>query len=75
MNEPGLNRRRDSCAPRCSMVLRTALTTNELVTLERNMLLQDANGNYGIRMKLTDHAYRYMKHIKLPIGMPDAGMP
>lgn len=45
----------------CSMVLRTALTTNELVTLERNMLLQDANGNYGIRMKLTDHAYRYMK--------------
>ncbi len=45
----------------CSMVLRTALTTNELVTLEKNMLLQDANGNYGIRMKLTDHAYRYIK--------------
>lgn len=45
----------------CSMVLRTALTTNELVTLERNMFLQDANGNYGIRMKLTDHAYRFVK--------------
>ena len=45
----------------CSMVLRTTLTTNELVTLERNMFLQDANGNYGIRMKLTDHAYRFIK--------------
>ena len=45
----------------CSMVLRTTLTTNELVSLERNMLLQDANGNYGIRLKLTDHAYRYVK--------------
>lgn len=45
----------------CSLVLRTTLTTNELVKLERNMLLQDANGNYGIRLKLTDHAYRYVK--------------
>lgn len=45
----------------CSMVLRTALTTNELVTLEKNMLLQDANGNYGIRLKLTEHAYRFIK--------------
>lgn len=45
----------------CSMVLRTTLTTNELVSLERNMLLQDADGNYGIRLKLTDHAYRYVK--------------
>lgn len=45
----------------CSLVLRTTLTTNELVSLERNMLLQDANGNYGIRLKLTDHAYRYVK--------------
>lgn len=45
----------------CSMVLRTTLTTNELVTLKREMLLQDANGNYGIRLKLTDHAYRFIK--------------
>lgn len=45
----------------CSMVLRTALTTNELVALKRDMFLQDAGGNYGIRMKLTDHAYRYIK--------------
>lgn len=45
----------------CSLVLRTTLTTNELVSLERNMLLQDANGNYGIRLKLTNHAYRYVK--------------
>jgi len=45
----------------CSLVLRTTLTTNELVSLERNMFLQDANGNYGIRLKLTNHAYRYVK--------------
>ena len=45
----------------CSLVLRTTLTTNELVTLKRDMLLQDANGNYGIRLKLTNHAYRYVK--------------
>lgn len=45
----------------CSLVLRTTLTTNELVNLERNMLLQDANGNYGLRLKLTNHAYRYVK--------------
>lgn len=45
----------------CSMVLRTTLTTNELVSLRRDMLLQDANGNYGIRLKVTEHAYRYVK--------------
>lgn len=45
----------------CSLVLRTTLTTNELVSLKRDMLLQDANGNYGIRLKLTNHAYRYVK--------------
>lgn len=52
----------------CSLVLRTTLTTNELVSLERNMLLQDANGNYGIRLKLTSHAYRY---VKLPDDIVD----
>lgn len=52
----------------CSLVLRTTLTTNELVSLERNMLLQDANGNYGIRLKLTNHAYRY---VKLPDDIVD----
>lgn len=45
----------------CSLVLRTTLTTNELVSLRRDMLLQDANGNYGIRLKLTNYAYRYVK--------------
>lgn len=45
----------------CSLVLRTTLTTNELVSLRRDMLLQDANGNYGIRLKLTTHSYRYVK--------------
>lgn len=45
----------------CSLVLRTTLTTNELVSLKRDMLLQDANGNFGIRLKLTNHAYRYVK--------------
>ena len=45
----------------CSLVLRTTLTTNELVSLKRDMLLQDANGNYGLRLKLTNHAYRYVK--------------
>lgn len=45
----------------CSMVLRAAFTTNELVTLKRDMLLQDANGNFGIRLKLTEHAYRFVK--------------
>ncbi len=24
-------------------------------------MLQDANGNYGIRLKVTEHAYRYVK--------------
>lgn len=52
----------------CSLVLRTTLTTNELVSLERNMLLQDADGNYGIRLKLTSHAYRY---VKLPDDIVD----
>ena len=45
----------------CSMVLRSTLTTNELVSLRRNMLLQDANGNFGIRLKMTEHAYRFVK--------------
>lgn len=45
----------------CSMVLRCALTTNEMVKMERNMFLQDANGNYGIRMQLTNHATRFVK--------------
>ncbi len=45
----------------CSMVLRSTLTTNELVSLKRDMLLQDANGNFGIRLKLTGHAYRFVK--------------
>ncbi len=45
----------------CSMVLRSTLTTNELVSLKRDMLLQDADGNFGIRLKLTEHAYRFVK--------------
>lgn len=45
----------------CAMVLRSTLTTNELTALKRDMLLQDANGNFGIRLKLTDHAYRFVK--------------
>lgn len=45
----------------CAMVLRSTLTTNELVSLKRDMLLQDANGNFGIRLRLTDHAYRFVK--------------
>lgn len=45
----------------CAMVLRSTLTTNELVSLKRDMLLQDADGNSGIRLRLTDHAYRFVK--------------
>lgn len=45
----------------CSMVLRSTLTTNELVSLRRAMLLQDADGNFGIRLKMTEHAYRFVK--------------
>ena len=45
----------------CSMVLRSTLTTNELVSLRRDMLLQDADGNFGIRLKVTEHAYRFVK--------------
>lgn len=45
----------------CSLVLRTTLTTNELISLRRDMLLQDANGNFGLRLKLSDYAYRYIK--------------
>ena len=45
----------------CSMVLRSTLTTNELVSLRRDMLLQDADGNFGIRLKMTEHAYRFVK--------------
>lgn len=45
----------------CAMVLRTTLTTKELTALKRDMLLQDANGNFGIRLKLTGHAYRFVK--------------
>ena len=45
----------------CAIVLRSTLTTNELTALKRDMLLQDANGNFGIRLKLTDHAYRFVK--------------
>ncbi|MDE7433330.1 MAG: tyrosine-type recombinase/integrase [Lachnospiraceae bacterium] len=45
----------------CSMVLRSTLTTNELVSLKRDMLLQDADGNFGIRLKMTEHAYRFVK--------------
>ncbi len=45
----------------CSMVLRSTLTTNELVSLRRDMLLQDADGNFGIRLKITEHAYRFVK--------------
>ena len=43
------------------MVLRSTLTTNELVSLKRDMFLQDADGNFGIRLKLTNHAYRFVK--------------
>ena len=45
----------------CSMVLRSTLTTNELVSLRRDMLLQDADGNFGIRLKVTEHAYHFVK--------------
>lgn len=45
----------------CSMVLRSTLTTNELVSLTRDMFLQDADGKFGIRLKLTEHAYRFVK--------------
>lgn len=45
----------------CSIVLRSTLTTNELVSLRRDMLLQDADGNFEIRLKVTEHAYRFVK--------------
>lgn len=52
----------------CSMVLRSSLTTNELISLTRDMFLQDAAGNFGIRLKLTEHAYRF---VKLPQDIVD----
>lgn len=45
----------------CAMILRTALTTNEMVKLNREMFLQDKNGNYGVRFPISDHAYRFVK--------------
>ncbi len=45
----------------CSLVLRTALTTNEMVLLDRKMFFQDANGNYGVRIPISNYAYRFIK--------------
>lgn len=45
----------------CSMVLRVALTTSELVKLSKDMFLQDQNGNYGVRYPISNYAYRFIK--------------
>lgn len=45
----------------CAMVLRTALTTNEMVKLKRDMFFQDQNGNYGVRFPISNYAYRFIK--------------
>lgn len=45
----------------CSMVLRAAFTTTEIVKLNREMLFQDLNGNYGARLPISSHAYRFVK--------------
>lgn len=45
----------------CGLVLRCSLTSNEVIRLERTNFFQDLNGNYGIRMKLTDYADRFIK--------------
>lgn len=45
----------------CSLVLRSGFTTSELTALEKDMFLQDLNGNYGTRFKVSGFAYRYVK--------------
>lgn len=45
----------------CSLVLRTGFTTSELVSLEKDMFIQDLNGNYGARFKVSNFAYRFVK--------------
>lgn len=45
----------------CSMALRAAFTTTEIVKLNREMLFQDLNGNYDARLPVSSHAYCFVK--------------
>lgn len=45
----------------CALVLRCSLTLNELIKLEKTNFFQDLNGNYGLRLKLSSLADRFVK--------------
>lgn len=44
-----------------ALVLRCSLTLNELAKLEKNNFFQDLDGNYGLRLKLSSMADRFVK--------------
>lgn len=45
----------------CALVLRCSLTLNELIKLTKTNFFQDLDGNYGLRMKLSSLADRFVK--------------
>lgn len=45
----------------CALVLRTAMTISQITELKKDMFFQDQNDNYGVRIRLSNFAYRYVK--------------
>lgn len=45
----------------CALALRCSLTLNELIKLEKTNFFQDLDGNYGLRLKLSSMADRFVK--------------
>lgn len=44
-----------------SLALRCSMTIHEITSLKREMFFQDAKGNYGIRMKVSNTSDRFVK--------------
>lgn len=51
-----------------TLALRCSLTINEVVSLKKDMFFQDLNGNYGLRMKVSQVNDRF---VKLPQDVVD----
>lgn len=45
----------------CSLVLRTAMTISQMTELKKDMFFKDLNLNYGVRIKVSKFAYRFIK--------------
>lgn len=52
----------------CSLALRCSLTIIEITNLEKSNFFQDLNGNFGLRLRLTPYAERF---VKLPEDIAD----